>query len=161
MQPETSQVFESYLPVYDAVPDKWDDAQEFLAERLKEIANAVNAREIGFFIDELVLSGKAFIPSAITQGDASPNQFRQVLRKVFDVGPLSVGLNTINHYIVVDANFTNLGLKCDLTNSTAFTGKTIEGSGTENITYTATTFLITVSAAYDRAFVTWEFCQEP
>jgi len=60
----SSQIFESYVPVYDAVPEDWESARQFLVEHLKKISNAVNAREISFFLDEELLSGKQFIPSA-------------------------------------------------------------------------------------------------
>ena len=49
MQPEDSQILESYVPVYDAAPDKWEDARPFIVEQLKRLANAINVREIGFF----------------------------------------------------------------------------------------------------------------
>lgn len=84
-----SQVFESYVPVYDVCPENWEEARQFLVEQLKKISNAVNIREIGWFLDEELLSGKQFIPSAtagVTQGTAP--QYRTVLRKVVDTGQL-------------------------------------------------------------------------
>ena len=30
-----SQEFESYVPVYDTVPEKWEEARQFLVEHLK------------------------------------------------------------------------------------------------------------------------------
>lgn len=99
------QIFESYLPVYDVVPEKWEDSRPFIVEQLKRISNAVNVREIGFFIDEEVLSGKAFIPSANLTGTSQ--QFRQVLRKVIDFGALpAAGVKAVPHGITFDANFT-------------------------------------------------------
>lgn len=158
MQPQTSQVFESYLPVYDAVPDKWEEAQSFIAERFKEIANAVNAREIGFFIDEEVLSGKAFIPGLISQGNASPQQFRQILRKVIDVSPLVVGLNPpVLHGIVFDSNFTLIDIWVAGTNSTTFTARNINPN---DIIMNSTQVIITSPQAFDRAFCTIEYMQE-
>jgi hypothetical protein len=56
-----SQVYESYVPVYDSVPEKWEDARQFLVEQLKKISNAVNNREIGYYINDQILSGKQFI----------------------------------------------------------------------------------------------------
>jgi hypothetical protein len=58
MQPLDSQEFESYVPVYDTVPEQWEDARAFLVEQLKKISNAVNVREIGWLLDEELLSGK-------------------------------------------------------------------------------------------------------
>jgi hypothetical protein len=103
-----SQVFESYVPVYDVVPDKWEDARPFIVEQLKKITNAVNLREIGWFLDEELLSGKAFIPGNNNIVNGATNQtFRQILRKVIDFGTLpAAGTKSVPHYIVVDANFT-------------------------------------------------------
>ena len=59
----SSQIFESYIPVYDAVPEGWEQARPFIVEQLKALANAANIREIGWYLDEELLSGKQFIPS--------------------------------------------------------------------------------------------------
>lgn len=103
-----SQIFESYLPVYDSCPEKWDEARQFLVEQLKKISNAVNAREIGWFLDEELLSGKQFIPSAttgITQGTAP--QYRAIFRKVIDTGALPNNtIKFIPHGLSVTDNFT-------------------------------------------------------
>ena len=45
-----SQTLESYVPVYDVVPEKWEEARPFLVEQLKKISEGVNTREIGFFL---------------------------------------------------------------------------------------------------------------
>lgn len=83
MSSNSSQFFESFVPVYDAVPEKWEDAREFLVEHLKKISNAVNIREIGWLLDEELISGKQFIP-----GVNNNQVFRTVLRKVIDFGSL-------------------------------------------------------------------------
>ena len=103
--PSDDQVFESFVPVYDTVPENWEEARQFLIEHLKKISNAINAREIGFFLDEELLSGKQFIPSVPTAG--SPQQFRSVLRKVIDFGALpNAAAKAVPHGINVNANFT-------------------------------------------------------
>jgi len=105
-----SQIFESYLPVYDTCPEKWEEARQFFVEQLKKISNAVNIREIGWFLDEELLSGKQFIPSAtaaVTQGTAP--QYRTIFRKVIDTGILPSVPGTpklIPHGINVTENFT-------------------------------------------------------
>lgn len=108
MIPSDSQQLESFVPVYDAVPDSWEEARPFLVEQLKRISNAINIREIGWFLDEELLSGKAFIPGATALSDLSTSQvFRQVLRKVIDFGPLpAAGTKAVPHGITIDANFT-------------------------------------------------------
>ena len=108
MNVSDNQQLESFVPVYDVVPEKWEDARPFLVEQLKKITNAVNIREIGWFLDEELLSGKAFIPGVNIAADGgSSQQFRQVLRKVVDFGQLpAAGNKSVPHGITVDANFT-------------------------------------------------------
>lgn len=107
MVPTDSQVLESFVPVYDSVPEKWEQGRQFLVEHLKKISNAVNIREIGWYLDEELLTGKAFIPAVPVPNDNTiPRQPRQILRKVVDIGPLPDGVSMIPHGIVVDFNFT-------------------------------------------------------
>lgn len=107
MTPSDSQNLESFVPVYDMVPEKWEEGRQFLVEHLKKISNAVNVREIGWYLDEEILTGKAFIPSLpVPNNNSVPLQPRQILRKVVDVGPLPIGISMIPHGIVVDSNFT-------------------------------------------------------
>ncbi len=153
-----SQIFESYVPVYDAVPEKWEDAREFLVEHLKKISNAVNIREIGWFLDEELLSGKQFIPSnaqAIIAG--SPPLARTVLRKVVDCSPLVAGPNTFAHGINFDANFTLIDLWVAATNSGTLVAQVITDS---NVTLDATNININSPGAFDRAFCVIEYIQE-
>jgi hypothetical protein len=160
MQRSDNQQLESFVPVYDAVPDKWEDARPFIVEQLKKISIAVNIREIGFFLDEELLSGKAFIPGSESVNDLGTSQvFRTVLRKVIDFGALSAGVNTKAHGITIDANFTLVQLFASATNATAFTGEPIP-NGADTITYDSTNIIITVAAAYDRCFAVIEYMQE-
>jgi hypothetical protein len=159
MIPMDSQEFESYLPVYDVIPDQWEDAQAFLTEQLKRIAIAVNTREIGWFIDQELLSGGNFIPGVIAPGNSTPAQFRSILRKVVPCSPLVIGLNTFAHGIVIDANFTLLHMYAAASNSTGLIGEPIP-NGSDTLTYDATNIYITVAAAYDRCNTTLEYIQE-
>lgn len=155
-----NQQLESFVPVYDAVPDKWEDARPFIVEQLKRISNAVNIREIGWFLDEELLSGKAFIPSDENLDNLSTSQvFRQVLRKVITFPGLTVGVNTQPHGIDIDANFSLIQLFASATDAVAFTGEPIP-NGTDTITYDATDIIITVAAAYTRAWAVIEYIQE-
>ena len=99
--PIDSTQFESFVPVYDAIPDKWEDARPFIVQQLKAVSNAINIREIGWFLDEELLSGKLFIPSANTNTTGAQDQFRSILRKSFVFGPLIIGANTQAHGITV------------------------------------------------------------
>lgn len=106
--PIDSQNLESYVPVYDVAPKTWEEGMPFIVEQLKKLANAINVREIGFFLDQELLSGKAFIPGVnIATDGGSSQQFRTVLRKVVDFGPLpNATVKSVPHGITVDANFT-------------------------------------------------------
>ncbi len=153
-----SQFFESYVPVYDVVPEKWEDARQFLVEHLKKISNAVNLREIGWFLDEELLSGKQFIPSntqALIAGTAP--QARTVLRIVVNCSPLVAGANTFAHGIIFDANFTLIDLWVAATNSMTLVAQVITDS---NVTLNATFININSPGAFDRAYCVIEYIQE-
>lgn len=152
----TSQIFESYVPVYDAVPEDWESAREFLVEHLKKISNAVNNREIGYLLDEELLSGKQFIPSAINP-TGEQQQFRSVLRKVIDVSPLVAGANTFAHGITVDANFTLIDMWVAATASATPRAQLITDA---NVWIDATNIHITSPQAFNRAFCVCEYIQE-
>jgi len=155
MIPQDSQQFESFVPVYDTVPQKWEEAREFLVEHLKKISNAVNIREIGWLLDEELLSGKAFIPGVIAPGNTTPAQFRQVLRKTFVFGGIIVGNNPQAHGIVVDANFTLIQIYASGTNVGALTGDNIWDVG-----YDANNVIIRSTKVYTKAVLVIEYIQE-
>jgi len=155
-----SQILESYVPVYDVVPEKWEDARPFIVEQLKKITNAVNLREIGFFLDEELLSGKAFIPGTVNlQASETAQQYRTILRKVIEFPGLVIGANAQPHGITVDSNFSLIQLFGAATNATTLTGEPIP-NGADTITYNATNIVITVAAAYTRAWAVIEYIQE-
>jgi hypothetical protein len=159
MNSSTDQRLESFVPVYDAVPEGWNEARPFIVEQLKRISNAVNIREIGWFLDEELLSGKAFIPGASALNNVGTSQtFRTILRKVIDVGPLVAGANApVVHGITFDANFTLIDLWVTGTNSTTFTAREISGN---DVIMGATTLTITSPQAFDRSFAFVEYIQE-
>lgn len=159
MQPSIDQILETFVPVYDAVPEKWDEARPFIVEQLKRISNAVNIREIGFFLDEELLSGKAFIPGAEALNDIGTSQtFRTILRKVVDVSPLVAGANApVAHGITFDNNFTLIDLWVSGTNSTTLTAKRITGN---DVLMDATNLTITSPQSFDRAFACIEYLLE-
>lgn len=158
MTSQTSQEFESFVPVYDTVPEKWEDGRAFLVEHLKKISNAVNIRTIGWLLDEELLSGQAFIPGANTPAGNTGSNFRQVLRKVVDVSPLVLGLNAgVNHGITFDANFTLVDIWVAGTDSGTLTARNINGN---DVLMNATQIVITSPQVFDRAFCTIEYLQE-
>ena len=173
MQSQDSQIFESYVPVYDVIPDKWEEARPFVVEQLKKISQAVNVREIGFFLDEEVLSGKAFIPSTTQLANGQTNQqFRQVLRKVIDFGPLPNGVipvKSVPHGINIDSNFTLIFLNGAASNPTTLqylplpyaTPPTINANILLNMDAMNVNIVTNVNvSAFTRCFVTIEYLQE-
>lgn len=154
---QSSQEFESYVPVYDTVPEKWEDGRTFLVEHLRKISNAVNIRTIGWLLDEELLSGQAFIPGATIPGN-NPGTFRQVLRKVIDTGALAIGAKkTVAHGINFDANFTLIDLWVSATNSGTLSAQVITGDA---VIMDTTNINITSTAVYDRSFAFVEYIQE-
>jgi hypothetical protein len=151
----TSQEFESYVPLYDVVPEKWEEARADLIEYLKKISNAVNVREIGWFLDEELLSGGQFIP-----GTSSNNlRFRSILRKVINCSPLTAGANTFAHGITVDANFTLVHMYGAATNRSTLVAEPLP-NGIDTLSMNATNVIVTVAANWPAAFVTIEYIQE-
>lgn len=155
-----NQQLETYVPVYDVAPETLEEVRAFVVEQLKLHANAINAREIGFFLDQELLSGKAFVPGVnIIADGGSSQQFRSILRKVIVFPGLSIGVNTQPHGVTVDANFSLVQLFGAATNATALTGEPIP-NGSDTISYNATNIIITVGAAYTRAWAIMEYMQE-
>ncbi len=159
MTSPTSQQFESYVPVYDTVPNKWEDAREFLVEHLKKISNAVNLREIGWFLDEELLSGKAFIPGITVSGN-NPSNYRQILRKVIDFGPIVPGTNSRPHNILFDANFTLIQLWGSATIISTLAFPIPNGDAGLAINMDPTNINIVSFVAADRCFAFVEYIQE-
>lgn len=155
-----NQQLEAYVPVYDVAPKTWEEASGFVVEQLKLHANAINAREIGFFLDQELLSGKSFVPGLNNAADGgSSQQFRSILRKVVVFPGLISGVNTQPHGVKIDANFTLVQLFGAATNAIAFTGEPIP-NGSDTISYDSTNIIITVASAYTRASAIMEYMQE-
>ena len=153
---QSSQIFESYVPVYDAVPAKWEEARPFIVEQLKALANAANIREIGWYLDEELISGKQFVPSPSGTTGTS-QQYRTIFRKVIDCSPLIAGANAFVHGITIDANFTLIHVYCSGTDSVAFTSQTITGN---SVMLDATNINITSPAAFNRSWTVIEYILE-
>jgi hypothetical protein len=154
-----SQNFESYVPVYDAVPDKWEDARPFIVEQLKKISTGVNVRTIGFYLDEELLSGNQFIPgvAALTPPIQAQPQFRQIFRKVIDFSPMTPGANSRAHDIVFDANFTLIEIYGAATNTGALTADPITFASPA---MDVTNVNVTSAGSYNRAFVVIHYLLE-
>ena len=159
MIPVDSQQFESYVPVYDTAPEKWEEARPFLVEQLRKITNALNVREIGFFLDQELLSGKSFIPGLNNAANGgSSQQFRTILRIVVDFGPITAGVHTIAHNITNDANYEQIALWACATNSTTLTSTVFGNSDT--IRVIGPNIQITSDGTYNRCKAYLEYIQE-
>jgi hypothetical protein len=151
-----SQDFESFIPIYDTVPATWEEGRGFLVEQLKKISTAVNRREIGWFLDQELLSGKSFIPSAANSGES--DQYRSILRKVINVGPLVIGVNPgVAHGITFDINFTLIDIWVAGTDSATLTARDISG---DSVLLNSTNIVITSPQAFNRAFCVIEYILE-
>jgi hypothetical protein len=158
-----SQNFEAYVPVYDTVPEKWEDGRQFLVEQLKKLANAVNVREIGWFLDEELLSGKQFYP-----GTTHPQQFRSILRTVIPFGALpAAGSKSVAHNIKIDANFRLIDMWLSATDPVNLVGFTLAyysiAGGDIKVSYNATDVVVTVASnysAYSESDIYMEYIQE-
>jgi hypothetical protein len=129
------QDFDAYIPVYDAIPESWEDARQYIVEQLKQISNAVNVREVGWFLE----------------------QYRSIFRKVFDASPLASGANTVPHDLTFDNRFTLIDLWVAGTDSVGFQALVISGN---DVVMNATDFSITSPMAFDRAYIVCEYIQE-
>ena len=156
---QDSQVYETYVPVYDTIPEKWEDARGAIAEQLKKLANGVNVRENALFIDDEILTGGQFIPTAAMSSNNSSNsqQFRSILRSVVDVSPLVIGANAFAHNVTFDANLTSINSWVEATNSTTLEAITLVYP---DLVINGPTINITSPGAFDRAFFFWEYVQE-
>lgn len=152
----SSQQFESFVPVYDTVPQNWEEGRQFLVENLKKMSEAINAKEIGFYLDQELLSGKQFIPGRNLSGTSE--QFRSVLRKVIDVSPLVAGPNVFPHGITFDANFTLIDSWVSATQSTV--PRQAITMVSPEVDMDATNININSPAAFDRAYFFCEYIQE-
>ena len=167
MNPNDSTTFDSYVPVYDAVPEKWEEAKPFIVEVLKKMSNAINIREIGWLLDEELLTGKAFIPGPVVPGN-NPGIYRQVFRKVIDFGPLpDSSTKAVAHGITFDANFTLIQLWGSATEPSTlaiplpFVGQTVATSIAllmDNTNVIVTTH--DVKSQFTRCFIFIEYIQE-
>lgn len=78
------------------------------------------------------------------------------MRKTFLFGPISAGISSFPHGIVVDSNFTLIQQFASGTNTGTLTGGNIP-----NVSYTATNFVINSTAAYTQVVAVLEYIQEP
>lgn len=163
-----SQNLESFVPVYDAIPESWDQARPFIVEQLRKISDGVNIREIGWYLDQELLSGKAFIPGVNNETGGTSQQFRQILRIVIDFGTLPNNTSkTVPHGITVDDNFTLIQMYAAATDPINLISFPIPfaatSTGAVQMFMNATDILISTNTdrtSFTRCFVVIEYLQE-
>lgn len=157
MSSNTSQNFEGYLPVYDIVPEEWNDAQASIVEQFKRLSNAINVRDIGYYLDQEILTGKSFIPVSTSQ---TSDQFRSVFRKVIDMGSVTGGVpKSVPHGITFDNYFTLTQMYGAATNSGTLIAEPVPNGG-DTLNMDATNVNISTALSYDRVYVTIEYMRE-
>lgn len=79
-----------------------------LYQNVNLIANVINTKDSGYYDTATFVNGQLYFPNPAAPGTASQSSnFRQVYRKVFDMGALdNAGLTTKLHGITCDANTT-------------------------------------------------------
>ena len=143
------QNLEAFVPVYDAIPAEWPEAQQFLTETLRKISTNINNRQIGYYLDEQLLTGSQFQPSS-----GVSDQFRDVFRKTINSGALVAGANAIPHGLTFDTNFTLVKMTVSATNTTPARAIILTD---ENVTMDADYININSPNAYDRSYITIEY----
>jgi hypothetical protein len=158
--------YDSYIPVYNDLPQDWGESRVFLVEQLREMTNGINARELAIYVNDEELTGGQFV-----RGAASPPQFRNIFRKVIDFGALpNATAKSIQHFITFSANTlvikhhawandpaSNLAIPIPYVNvANPADGVQLDVDGT-NVTITTTSDY----SNYTSTFVVLEYIQEP
>lgn len=97
--PSKNELLQNYVTVYDSIPGEWNEAREFLVDQLRQISDAINARDIGYYVNDEQLSGQQFVSGTDKQ------QFRDVFRKVIVIGALpNAATKSVAHGITTNGN---------------------------------------------------------
>lgn len=160
----TNEELEAFVPSYDIIPEDWPHARQFLVEHLKRISNALNVREIGWFLTEQSLAGKNLFRT-----DESNDQFRSILRIVINFGALpNAGTKTVAHGLTIDANFSIVNMWLGATDPVNFVGFGLSyfsiAAGDIKLSYDVNNVIVTTASnysAYTTTYVVMEYTQEP
>jgi len=79
---------QQFAPVYDYIPEDWQEARRLITNSLRVTTEVANDSVKPFYIEQEVLAGKRWEPSARSSLN-EPNTFRNVFRKVVDLGGLN------------------------------------------------------------------------
>ncbi len=161
----SSQLFEAYLPDYDQTPEKWEEARVYLVEQLKKINTQINEKQIGFYLDQELLSGNSFIPDSLS---VDQQQFRAVFRVVVVFGALpNATAKSVAHNITVDANFQIVKMWLAASDPVGLTGFALSyysiAAADIKLNYTSTNVVVTTNSDYSsftKCYVVMEYANE-
>lgn len=161
MTTDSSQ-YDSFVPVFSTPPEKPEALRNFTTEQLRLHATGINVREIGYMVNNQIITGKNFIPGV---NATNPQQFRTVFRKVIPFGALpNAGTKSVAHGITFDINFTLVDMWASATDPVGFTAITFAYGGTVvYLNMDATNVNITTTgnlSNYTRTYVCIEYLLE-
>jgi hypothetical protein len=158
------QKLDVYLPIYDSLPEDWKESRTFIAQVLRRIANTLNTREVGWYLDDETISGQSFIPgvSSTTNNYIKP-LFRNVYRKVVDFGALpNAATKTVAHGIQITSSYTITRIYGAATDPVALSAQPIPNRDI-SLVLTATAIAISTTlnlSIYTRCYVVVEYMTE-
>jgi hypothetical protein len=155
-----SQNFDSFVPVYDVIPEEWEESRPVIVEQLKKLSNAINIRQIGWYLDVELLSGGLFVPSGTDDYETQP-QYRAIFRKVIVFGPIVTGSNSMPHGIVFDDNFSLIDLWASATENATPPFKAVTFSNSDTINMDDMNINITSDQDYNICYAFVEYILEP
>lgn len=99
----------SFLPEDYVIPVEVDQRLVRLRQYFNDLSSAVNARDIGVYVETETICGQTWTPTISATSSSNVTQ-RQVIRKVVPTGVLATGANAIAHGINVTSttHFTRI-----------------------------------------------------
>ena len=172
----TTDVFDrSAIQALDVNSPEFKDFLVRLYQTTNNIANAVNIRDAGYYpLTEFINGQLWFEDPTLNSGSTQTPEYRQVWRKVFNMGALPSAAGsptTANHGIAIDTNTTFTRIYGTATNTTApgFGAIPIPyvhatAANTLRLDITATQIIITSGganySAYDTCYVVLEYIKQ-
>lgn len=139
MSYQPSNTLQSYIAPNIVFPEQLPELLVKLTEVYKNIADAVNIRELAQYQNIEVVTGQQFFSANI-------QSYRQTLRKVTNFGALpNTATKSVAHGLTVDARFTITRLYGAASDTTGFTYIPVP-SAQADLTMDATNFNITTTA---------------
>lgn len=158
-----NQNLSTYVPVYNFIPEEWQESREALTQLLRMISNGVNIRDVGFYYNEETLTGQRFVPTGNQQ------DYRSVFRKVIPIGALPNAVpKSVPHGITVRSTTRFTRIYGTANNpSTSFIPlpfvSTTAAANCVQVTVDSTNVVITTGvnySAYTDCFVVLEYVSE-